>query len=302
MRPMKSNRGMLYAVGAYASWGLLPVYWKWLQDVPAPELLSHRVVWSCISLVIVIVVSRQWRRYRSEAFRPSVLRRFAMAAILIGINWLTYVWAVNSGHIIETSLGYFINPLLSVLLGVVVLRERLRPLQWLPVALAATGVAYLTISYGELPWIALVLAFTFAFYGLIKKTAPLGSLFGLTLETALLLPLALAYLAYVQSTTDSALEGASVATILLLVGAGVMTTIPLLLFASAASRIPLSLIGVLQYIAPTLQFLIGALVYDEPLTTSRLIGFSIVWLALLIFAVEGYRAHRAHAQAAGVPV
>ena len=284
--------GIWYAIGAYAAWGFLPVYWKLLQHVPAPELLAHRIVWSFVALALVIAGTRQWRSFREATMRRRVLGIYTVAALLIGVNWLTYVYGVNAGFIVETSLGYFINPLLSVLLGVVVLRERLRPLQWLPIALATAGVVYLTIAYGAPPWIALILAVSFALYGLIKKTAPLGSLFGLTLETGLLLIPALGYLAVVESTGDGAVLTGDAATVTLLVGAGVVTSLPLLMFASAATRIPLSLVGILQYIAPTLQFLIGVVVYDEPLTSERLVGFGLVWIALVIFAVEGYSARR----------
>jgi chloramphenicol-sensitive protein RarD len=286
------NAGIWYAIGAFAAWGLLPVYWKLLQDVPAPQLLGHRILWSCLSLMTVILITRQWKRFRAETLNARMFRAYSIAAILIGLNWLIYVWAVNSGFVVETSLGYFINPLLSVLLGVLVLRERLRPWQWVPVGLAAAGVLYLTFVYGSLPWIALLLAFSFAFYGLIKKMAPLGSLYGLTLETVILLLPATGYLVFSESRGDGVFLHHGMTTDLLLIGAGLMTTLPLLLFASAAQRIPLSLVGILQYIAPTLQFLIGVLVYKETLTASRLTGFAIVWLALIIFAVEGTLARR----------
>jgi chloramphenicol-sensitive protein RarD len=286
------NAGIWYAIGAYAAWGLLPIYWKLLRDVPAPQLLGHRIVWSCLSLLAVILMTRQWKRFRTETLNARMIRAYSMAAILIGVNWLTYVWAVNSGFVVESSLGYFINPLLSVLLGVFVLRERLRPWQWVPVGLAAAGVLYLTFVYGSLPWIALLLAFTFAFYGLIKKMAPLGSLYGLTLETIMLLLPATVYLIFSESRGDGVFMHHGTKEDLLLIGAGLMTTFPLLLFASAAQRIPLSLVGILQYIAPTCQFLLGVLVYKEQLTASRLTGFAIVWLALIIFGVESAVARR----------
>jgi chloramphenicol-sensitive protein RarD len=202
------------------------------------------------------------------------------------------VWGVNAGFILETSLGYFINPLLSVLLGVIFLRERLRLVQWIPVALAAAGVLYLTIAYGRLPWIALTLAFTFGFYGFVKKLAPLGSLYGLTLETGIVFPIALIYLAVVEFTNSGAFLHDSALIDILLIGAGLVTTIPLLMFASAAKQIPLTVMGILQYIAPTLQFLIGVLIYHEPFDQSRLVGFGLVWLALIIFSAESYLANR----------
>ncbi len=211
---------------------------------------------------------------------------YALAATLLSINWLTYIWGVNAGYVVETSLGYFINPLVSVLLGVVFLGEKLRPLQWIPVSLAAAGVIYLTLGYGSLPWIALVLAFTFGLYGLIKKTAPLGSLFGLTLETGLILLPALGYILVLQATGHGALGSITPGVTVLLLLTGVVTVIPLLLFASGVRLIPLTVLGLLQFVAPTLQFLSGVLLFGEPFTHTRLIGFSIIWLALIIFSAE----------------
>lgn len=285
------KKGLLYAFGAYGLWGFFPLYWKMLQHVPALQLLGHRIGWSFLLLLAVIFISKQWTDFRANLNRRTFLI-YTVAALLIGVNWLTYVWAVNAGHIVETSLGYFINPLLNVLLGVVFLRERLRPVQWIPIGLAAAGVIYLTLIFGKLPWIALILAFTFGLYGLVKKIAPLGSLYGLTLETGILFLPALAYLAFANSNGTGAFTHNGLASDLLMIGAGVVTTIPLLMFASAARQIPLTIIGLLQYIAPTLQFLLGVLVYKEPFDQTRLIGFGIVWLALIIFWVESYLAHR----------
>ena len=285
------NKGILNGVIAYVLWGFFPIYWKLLNDVPAPQLLGHRIGWSFLLLMAVILITRQWSDFRS-AVNARVLRIYFIAAILIGINWLLYVWAVNAGFIVETSLGYFINPLLSVLLGVLFLRERLRAAQWIPVLLAAIGVAYLTIAYGRLPWIALSLAFSFGFYGLTKKLAPLGSLYGLTLETGILFLPAVIYLGVTEANNTTAFLHTGVTADLLMVGAGVVTTIPLLLFASAAKQIPLSMIGILQYLAPTIQLLIGVFVYKESFDHTRLIGFGIVWLALVIFWVENYVARR----------
>lgn len=285
------NKGLLYGIIAYALWGFFPIYWRLLQGVPAVELLGHRIAWSFLLLVVVILVMRQWNDFRSS-LNARTFRIYFIAAILIGVNWLIYVWAVNEGFIIETSLGYFINPLLSVLMGVFFLRERLRSAQWIPIVLAAIGVVYLTFAYGRLPWIALLLAFTFGFYGLTKKLAPLGSVFGLTLETGILFLPAVLYLGWAEASGSASFLHTDSISNLLMIGAGVVTTIPLLLFASAAKQIPLSMIGILQYLAPTIQFLIGVFVYDEPFDQSRLIGFSIVWLALVIFWVENYLAGR----------
>ena len=286
------NSGIWYALGAYVLWGLFPIYWKWLHHVPAIELIGHRISWSFILLMIVIFLTGQWAKLRSTLTRR-VLGIYLIAGILLSLNWLVYVWGVNTEHVVETSLGYFINPLFSVLLGMIFLKERLRPLQWLPIGLAALGVIYLTWTYGSLPWIALSLTFTFGFYGLVKKISPLGSLYGLTLETGLVFLPALGYLIYVESVGQGAFGHTSVVSDLLMIGAGVVTTIPLLMFASAAKRIPLTMVGIMQYIAPTLQFLIGVLIYKEPFSTTSLIGFSMVWAALLIFWVEGVMARRA---------
>jgi chloramphenicol-sensitive protein RarD len=287
------NKGIWSGIAAYSMWGFFPIYWKLLQQVPALQLLGHRIGWSFVLLTAYIVAAGQWKAFRSTAFKPKTFGIYAIAGVLLSVNWLIYVWGVNAGFIIETSLGYFINPLFSVLLGVVFLRERLRPAQWIPVALAAIGVIFLTATYGRLPWIALSLAFSFGIYGFVKKLSPLGSVHGLTLETGIVFPLALIYLALAQSNGTGAFLHEGLRVDLLLVGAGVVTTIPLLMFASAAKQIPLNMVGILQYLAPTIQFLIGVFIYHEPFDTTRLIGFSIVWLALIIFWVENFMAKRA---------
>ncbi len=287
------KKGLLFALGAYLIWGLFPIYWKLLQQVEAIELLAHRITWSFLLLFLFVLATKKWKDFRATLQNRKVIAVYFVAAILIGLNWLTYVWAVNAGFIVETSLGYFINPLLSVSLGVIFLRERLRPLQWLPIGLAALGVVYLTFTYGRLPWIALVLAFSFGVYGLVKKVAPLGSVYGLTLETGILFLPALLYLVTKETTGQAAFLRTDPITNLLLVGAGVVTTIPLLMFASAAHRIPLSMIGIMQYTAPTLQFLLGVLVYKEPFSATQAIGFGIVWVALVIFWLESWAAQRA---------
>ena len=251
------NKGVLHGVAAYVLWGFFPIYWKLLHDVPALQVIGHRIAWSFMLLALYLLLTRQWSDFRSVAFHPKTVGIYAIASVLLSFNWLIYVWGVNAGFVVETSLGYFINPLLSVLLGVVFLRERLRPMQWLPVGIAAIGVVYLTAVYGRLPWIALSLAFTFGFYGFVKKLSPLGSLYGLTLETAIVFPVALVYLVLIALNGSGALVQDGFEISALLVGAGLVTTIPLLLFASAARQVPLSIVGLMQYIAPTLQFLIG---------------------------------------------
>lgn len=282
------KEGLLYAFGAYTIWGVFPVYWKALQRVSAVELIGHRILWSFVFLVGILALSGQVGLFWQHLTQSRLRRYYWLAALLIGVNWLIYVWGVNSGHIVETSLGYFINPLLSVLLGVVILRERLRPFQWLPIGLATAGVLYLTLVYGRVPWISLSLALTFGLYGLVKKLAPLNSLHGLSLETALLFLPALGYLVYEEWRGQAAFLHLGLTTDLLLIGAGAVTAIPLLMFASAAQRIPLSVVGLMQYIAPTLQFLLGVLLYREPFNHAHLVGFSLVWVALALFALEGF--------------
>ena len=286
------NKGILKGIGAYVLWGFFPIYWKLLHQVPALQVIGNRIVWSFLLLAGVLLFSHQWTAFRMSASEPKVIGIYSVAGVLLTVNWLVYVWGVNSGFIVETSLGYFINPLISVLLGVLFLGERLRSRQWIAVGIAAFGVAYLTYVYGHLPGIALALALSFGFYGLVKKLAPLGALHGLALETGIVFPFALAYLLIVGLRGAGAFLQDGPWITLLLIGAGPVTTIPLLMFASAAREIPLTLIGLLQYIAPTLQFLIGVFVFKEPFNLSLLIGFSIIWLALIVFWVENYLSHR----------
>jgi chloramphenicol-sensitive protein RarD len=270
------KKGIWYAIGAYASWGILPMYWKLIRGVPALQIVGHRIVWSFLTLLVFILFLRKWDEFRLAALSWRVLRVYILAALLIGVNWLIYIWAVNAGHIIETSLGYFINPLLSVALGVVLFRERLRPLQWVSVGLAAVGVIYLTVVLGVVPWIALSLSFTFGFYGLVKKFAPIGSLQGLALESGILLAPALGYLFITGMNGTGAFLHTDTMTAIFMAGAGIITIMPLLLFASAARRIPLSLMGILQYISPTLQFLVGVVIYKEAFSNIQLIGYAFV--------------------------
>lgn len=280
------NKGVLSALAAYLIWGIFPVYWKLLTNVPALQIMTHRVVWSFVFVTILLSLRRDWGSLRQAINRRTVVI-YLLAGILLAVNWLTYIWSVNAGFILESSLGYFINPLVSVLLGVVFLRERLRPWQWAAVGLAALGVIYLTITHGSLPWISLVLALTFGMYGFIKKLAPLGSLNGLTLETALILVPALGYLLLAEANGTGAFGHLSAFQNVLLALTGVVTAIPLLLFSEGARRIPLATLGLLQYVSPTLQFLFGVLVYHEAFTHERVIGFSIIWVALILYSAEG---------------
>lgn len=292
---MNSRRGLWQAALAYASWGVFPLYWRMLRGVPALEVIGHRVVWSFALLASYLALRGEWASFRAAAAPRDVRRTYAAASILIAVNWLGFIWAVNAGYVVETSLGYYINPLLSVLLGVAVLGERLRTAQWAAVFVAAAGVLHIAVSHGRVPWIALLLATSFALYALVKKQAPLGAVHGLTLETGILVVPAALFLSWSDRGGDGAFVHAGVATSALLLGAGAVTTAPLLLFAAAARTIPLLWIGILQYIAPTLQLLVGVLVFGEPFARDRWIGFSLVWAALVLFAVDGVVAHRAQA-------
>jgi len=281
------NRGVLYGIAAYLMWGFFPIYLKALQVVPSLQIMLHRVVWSFLFVMLLVLLRREWPRFRDSLRKPRVLLTYTLTAVLLSVNWLIYIYGINSNQVVETSLGYFINPLLSVALGVVFLRERLRPMQWFPVGLAALGVLYLTLQYGSLPWLALALAFSFGMYGLIKKIAPLGSLHGLSLETGIIFIPAFLYLLYAESQGNGSFAHLGWNVTLLLAFAGIVTALPLLLFGLAARSIPLTLLGILQYIAPTVQFLLGIFLYQEPFTLTRLVGFAIIWLALIIFTVEG---------------
>jgi chloramphenicol-sensitive protein RarD len=289
------DRGIWYGLAAYAIWGLFPLYWKLIQFVPATQIIAHRIIWSFLLLACVraAAVARRLPRERLMGSRRIVVL-YTAAAMLIAVNWFLYVWAVNHGFILETSLGYFITPLVNVLLGVVILRERMRALQWVAIALAAAGVGYLSIVYGDVPWIAIGLAVSFGTYGLVKKKAPLRSVAGLTLETGLLFLPALVYLTLAESHSTGAFLHSGGSTKLLIAAAGPVTTLPLVLFAAAVQRIPLSTIGILQFIAPTIQFVLGVLVYEEPFSHQQLIGFAFVWAAVIVFAAEGILTRTQH--------
>ena len=280
------NKGVWYAGAAYALWGFFPIYFHAINAVPAFQVVAHRVFWSFLCVVGIMFFRKEFPQLL-KTLTPRTIMIYLAASILLAINWLVYVWAVNSGYVLETSLGYYINPLVSVLCGVVILREKLRPAQWIPIGLAALGVIYLTVSLGSLPWISLALAFSFGIYGLIKKIAPLNALHGLTLETALLFIPALGFLVFSEANGTGGFGHISWTTSLLLALTGVVTAVPLLLFANGARMVTLTTLGLLQYIAPTLQFLIGVYLFNEPLTHTNVIGFFIIWTALAIFSAEG---------------
>ena len=286
------RRGVWQGLAAYTIWGTFPIYWKLFHGIPALEVLAHRVTWSFVAVTAMLVATGRLKALIAASRSPRQAAIYGLAAVLIGINWFLYVWGVNAGFVVETSLGYFITPLINVLLGVVVFRERLSAAQWTAVALAGGGVMYLTVMYGAVPWLALGLAVTFGSYGLTKKKATLGAFNGLALETAMLVGPAAAYLAFLALGGRSSFVRVGVLTDLLLVGGGLITIAPLLLFASAVRAVPLSIIGLLQYISPTIQLVIGVLLFREPFTRVQLTGFACVWAALALFAFDSLRTSR----------
>lgn len=265
----------------------MPLYIKALRRMPALQIVAHRIVWSAVLLFVVVVSTGQLGWLRQLRERPRIVGTFLASATALSINWLVYVWAVGHDRLVDASLGYFINPLVSVVLAVLVLKERLRPLQWLAVAVAALGVLWLAVLAGQLPWIGLTVATSFGFYGLLRKTAPIDALGGLMLETSLLGLPALGYVGYLATTDAGAFGPGGAQQVLLLLAAGPVTALPLLAFAAGARRIRLSLMGILQYVAPTLQLLLGVLVFHEPLRAGKLAGFALIWLSLLLFTLEG---------------
>jgi len=288
----RTNTGVWYGIAAHVAWGLSPIYWKQLAQVPAQLLIAHRVIWSTLTLAVLILLFHRRYRFTSRNLSVPIARSSAVAALLICTNWFIFVWAVTAGFIVEASLGYFITPLVSVGLGVIVLQERLRRWQWIAVGLATIGLVYLATALERLPWIAVVLAGTFGTYGLVKKTTPISALPGLIIETSFLcLPAAAILLwwpSYVTTTTsDGYLEFP------LLASSGIITVLPLVLFSASAQRIPLAHLGIIQYLAPTLQFLLGLLLYDEPFNRTQFVGFGLVWVAVSLAGFEGLLAHRA---------
>ncbi|MFM7633942.1 MAG: EamA family transporter RarD [Betaproteobacteria bacterium] len=278
-------RGVIAAGTAFTLWGVFPLYLRLLKQVPSLEILSHRVLWSVVLLMSLLALRRQWDWLALVRAKPRIIITFVTSALMLATNWVVYIWSVNHDHIIDASLGYFIAPLFNVLFGIG-LGERLRLTQWMAVALAACGVLWLTFSAGQLPWIGLVIAVTFGLYGLLRKTAALGALEGLSVETLVLLPAASVFL-LVPDAGSSHAFGSDLPLSLLLIAAGPVTAIPLLLFAYGARRIPLSLVGLLQYIGPSLQLLIGVWLFNEPFGGSKLIGFALIWSGLLIYSVDG---------------
>ncbi|MCW2840098.1 MAG: rarD [Aeromicrobium sp.] len=281
-----SKGGIIFGVAAYLCWGFFPLYWPLLDPAGALEVLAHRFVWSMLFVLVALVLVGKWRTFLAIARDRRMMLILTAASITIAGNWGGFIWGVTHGHVIETSLGYFINPLVTVLLAVFVLKETLRPAQWAAVAVGTVAVVVLAVDYGRPPWIALLVAFTFAAYGFLKKKANLGSFEGLGMETAILFPVALSFLVVLQLRGELTFGHEGPGNVALLIGTGVVTAIPLLLFGAAATRLSLSTIGILQYLGPIIQFLSGLLIFGEDMTSARWGGFVIVWLALVIFTID----------------
>jgi chloramphenicol-sensitive protein RarD len=293
---VRRARGFAAAATAFTIWGLFPVYLHPLREVAAIQVIAHRVTWSCLFIFTWLALRGELGRVSATLVKPALVARLTLTALLISCNWLVYVWSVTHGHIVESSLGYYINPLVNVLLGIFVLRERLNPLQWLAVSLAALAVAYLTVLAGRPPWIALALALTFSLYGLVRKVISVDALPGLATETLILLPLAAAYLAWCQADGSGALTGYGWRMTALLIGSGLVTAVPLVLFAYGARALPYSTVGVLQYIGPSLQLVCGVLFFHESFGPAVAAGFALLWVGLLIYAADGVWRARASAR------
>ena len=283
--------GLLYGVSAYTLWGLFPIYWPLLKPANPLEIVSHRAVWTLVFCFIILALTKTLKSTLSLLKRPKIVAGLFLGSILISINWIIYIYAANNEHVVEASLGYYINPIVVIATGVIVLKEKMRPLQWLAVGIATLGVAVLTIDYGRLPWIALGLALSWGSYGLVKKQLGLGALEGLSIETLLSSGFYLAYLIWLGNSGDGHFTYSLTLT-LLLIGGGAVTAIPLLLFNGSTNRLPLTLIGLLQYITPTIQFCIGVWYYNEDMSIARWVGFLIIWVALMSLAIDLVKSSR----------
>ncbi len=289
---VEPDRGLVYGIAAYALWGAFPLYWPLLEPAGAIEILTQRMLWSLVVVAVLLRVTHGWGRVRAVLAVPAQRWRLGAAAVFVSVNWGVYIWGVNAGHVVETSLGYFINPLFTILLGVVLLGERLRRVQWVAVGIGATAIVVLAVDYGRPPWIALVLAFSFGMYGYLKKKVSVGAVESLAIETGFMaVPAAVTVVVLAMlGDTTIANHGAGHASLLALTG--VVTAVPLLLFGAAARRLPLTTLGLIQYLAPVLQFAVGVGIRHEPLPPARLAGFALVWLALVVLSVDGVRHSR----------
>jgi chloramphenicol-sensitive protein RarD len=284
--------GIIYTAGAYILWGILPIYWKFINEVPALEILAHRVIWSFIFVVLIVVILK--RKLLKNFFQVQMSQKktwlgLFLASLFISINWFTYIYAVNTNHIVEASLGYYVNPLIAVLLGIFVLREKVNVLQAVSFVIAGIGVIYMTLSVGKLPWISLILALSFGFYGLSKKLIKVDSILGLLLETLFVLPFAILFLAYLGVNDQHSFSTGSIKNDLFLLGSGIATALPLLWFGIGAQKIPLYMVGFLQYIAPTISLILGVLMYGETFTKDHVVTFTCIWIAIAIFTISNIR-------------
>ena len=277
---------MLLGVAAYSLWGAFPLYWPLLEPAGAVEILAHRILWSLVTMGVIAVVLRRGPRVRALFVDRRTFTLLALAAVVVTVNWATYIWGVNNGRVVETSLGSFIHPLVTLLMGVFILRERLRPLQWVAMGVAAAAVGVLTLDYGRLPWVALILAFSFGSYGLAKKTANVGAIDSLVVETSVIAPVAAVYVGWLATSGQSSFASHGAGHALLFATTGIVTAIPLICFGGAAIRVPMVTLGLLQYLAPILQFALGVLWFHEDMPAGRWIGFGLVWAALVLFTVE----------------
>ncbi|OBT31168.1 MULTISPECIES: EamA family transporter RarD [Vibrio] len=293
----RTRQGILLAVAAYTMWGIAPIYFKSLSEVSPFEILSHRVVWSFFLLAFLLHMSRGWRKVRDTLTSKPKMLYLVATSILVGANWLIFIWAVNSNHMLDASLGYYINPLINVLLGMFFLGERLRKLQWFAVSLAAIGVIIQLIAFGSVPIVAIALAFSFGFYGLLRKKVSLEAQTGLFIETLVMLPIAATYLLFIADSATSDFSMNPMQLNLLLVAAGVITTVPLLCFTGAATRLKLSTLGFFQYIGPSLMFLLAVLIYGEAFTSDKAITFAFIWGALVVFSFDGLRNNKKNKRA-----
>ncbi|KDN27578.1 chloramphenical resistance permease RarD [Vibrio fortis] len=285
----RTRQGILLAIGAYTIWGIAPIYFKSLSEVSPLEILSHRVVWSFFLLAFLLHLGRSWRNVRDTLTSKPKMTYLVATSLLVGANWLIFIWAVNANHMLDASLGYYINPLINVVLGMIFLGERLRKLQWFAVGLAAIGVLIQIVAFGSIPVVAIALAFSFGFYGLLRKKVSLEAQTGLFIETLVMLPAAAIYLLFIADSATSDLAANPMTLNLLLIAAGIVTTLPLLCFTGAATRLKLSTLGFFQYIGPSLMFLLAVLIYGEAFTTDKAITFAFIWGALVIFSFDGLR-------------
>lgn len=285
------NLGFVYAICAYFLWGMAPLYWKALSDVPSMEIVAHRMVWSCVFALMIVLLSRHWSQLTALIRQPRVVARLVLASILVSVNWAIYIWAVNSGNIVQSAMGYFINPLINVFFGFLFFQERLNRMQMVAIGCAAAGVMWLIASHGELPWIALSLAVTFALYGVVKKTIRVPAVHGMAVETTFVFLPALGYLLYVDSQGSSWFAESVPITAMLIIG-GAFTMAPLLFFAAAAKRISLTALGMTQYLGPSLQLIIGVWIFNEPFASDQQITFALIWLGLLIYTLDQWQSQR----------